>query len=50
MSSTSTESATKAPDVSAEKETRSGRVVAISGPVVDVEFPPDCLPDINSAV
>ncbi len=50
MSSTSTESATKTPDVSAEKETRSGRVVAISGPVVDVEFPPDCLPDINSAV
>jgi F-type H+-transporting ATPase subunit beta len=50
VSSTSTESATKAPDVSAEKETRSGRVVAISGPVVDVEIPPDCLPDINSAV
>jgi F-type H+-transporting ATPase subunit beta len=50
VSSTSTESATKTPDVSAEKETRSGRVVAISGPVVDVEFPPDCLPDINSAV
>ncbi len=50
MSSTSTESATKTPDVSAEKETRSGRVVAISGPVVDVEFPPDSLPDINSAV
>ena len=50
MSTTSTESATKTPDVSAEKETRSGRVVAISGPVVDVEFPPDCLPDINSAV
>ncbi len=50
MSSTSTESATKTPDVSAEKETRTGRVVAISGPVVDVEFPPDSLPDINSAV
>jgi F-type H+-transporting ATPase subunit beta len=50
VSTTSTESATKTPDVSAEKETRSGRVVAISGPVVDVEFPPDCLPDINSAV
>ena len=27
-----------------------GRVVAIAGPVVDVEFPPDMLPDINSAV
>jgi F-type H+-transporting ATPase subunit beta len=27
-----------------------GRVVAIAGPVVDVEFPPDALPDIHSAV
>ena len=27
--------------------TRDGRVVAITGPVVDVEFPPDSLPDIN---
>ena len=27
-----------------------GRVVAIAGPVVDVEFPPDALPDINYAV
>jgi len=31
-------------------ETREGRVVAIAGPVVDVEFPPDSLPDINHAV
>jgi len=29
---------------------REGRVVAIAGPVVDVEFPPDTLPDINGAV
>jgi F-type H+-transporting ATPase subunit beta len=27
-----------------------GRVVAIAGPVVDVEFPPDALPEINTAV
>jgi len=27
-----------------------GRVVAIAGPVVDVEFPPGALPEINSAV
>jgi F-type H+-transporting ATPase subunit beta len=27
-----------------------GRVVAIAGPVVDVEFPPDTLPEINHAV
>ena len=29
---------------------KDGRVVAIYGPVVDVEFPPDALPEINSAV
>ena len=28
----------------------SGRVVAIAGPVVDVEFPPHALPEINHAV
>ena len=27
-----------------------GRVVAIAGPVVDVEFPPHALPEINFAV
>src|SRR5580704_15967468 len=27
-----------------------GRVVAIAGPVVDVEFPPHALPEINYAV
>ncbi|HET7653411.1 MAG TPA: F0F1 ATP synthase subunit beta [Acidimicrobiales bacterium] len=27
-----------------------GRVVAIAGPVIDVEFPPDALPEINHAL
>ncbi|MGQ0825254.1 MAG: F0F1 ATP synthase subunit beta [Actinomycetota bacterium] len=31
-------------------ELKDGRVVAIYGPVVDVEFPPDSLPEINTAV
>ena len=31
-------------------EPKDGRVVAIAGPVVDVEFPPDALPEINRAV
>ncbi|MBT8207377.1 MAG: F0F1 ATP synthase subunit beta, partial [Acidimicrobiia bacterium] len=30
-----------------EPELKSGRVVAIAGPVVDVEFPPGNLPEIN---
>ena len=29
---------------------KDGRVVAIAGPVVDVEFPPDAVPAINTAV
>ena len=29
-------------------ELKDGRVVAIAGPVVDVEFPPDALPEINA--
>src|SRR5580698_6129053 len=28
----------------------SGRIVAIAGPVVDVEFPPHALPEINTAL
>src|SRR5215210_5859640 len=32
------------------KELKDGRVVAIAGPVVDIEFPPDSLPEINFAV
>ena len=31
-------------------ELEPGRVVAIAGPVVDVEFPPHSLPEINHAV
>src|SRR5262249_6537871 len=34
----------------AETTTKDGRVVAIYGPVVDVEFPPNGLPEINSAL
>jgi F-type H+/Na+-transporting ATPase subunit beta len=33
-----------------EQQTKEGRVVAIAGPVVDVEFPPDGLPEINMAL
>jgi F-type H+/Na+-transporting ATPase subunit beta len=35
-----------------ENETilKDGRVVAIAGPVIDVEFPPDAVPGINTAV
>jgi F-type H+-transporting ATPase subunit beta len=33
-----------------EPTLKDGRVVAIAGPVVDVEFPPDSLPEINTAV
>ncbi len=29
---------------------KDGRVVAIAGPVVDVEFPPESLPEINTAI
>jgi F-type H+-transporting ATPase subunit beta len=33
-----------------ETELKDGHVVAIAGPVVDVEFPPDALPEINIAI
>jgi F-type H+-transporting ATPase subunit beta len=33
-----------------ETELKDGRVVAIAGPVVDAEFPPDAIPEINIAV
>jgi len=29
---------------------KDGRIIAIAGPVVDVEFPPDSLPEINTAL
>jgi F-type H+/Na+-transporting ATPase subunit beta len=32
------------------KRLEDGRVVAIAGPVIDVEFPPHALPEINNAV
>ena len=32
------------------ESTKDGRVVAIAGPVIDAEFPPDGLPEINTAV
>jgi F-type H+-transporting ATPase subunit beta len=31
-------------------KTEDGRVVAIAGPVVDVEFPPESIPEINTAI
>ncbi len=31
-------------------KTKEGRIVAIVGPVVDAEFPPDAIPEINSAL
>ncbi len=31
-------------------DSKDGRIVAIAGPVVDVEFPPNALPEINDAV
>ena len=33
-----------------ETKLKEGRIVAIAGPVVDVEFPPDGLPQINHAL
>ena len=37
-------------EASGTEARKSGRVVAIAGPVVDVEFPPDHLPEINTAL
>jgi F-type H+-transporting ATPase subunit beta len=36
--------------LTAEPKLKDGRIVAIAGPVVDVEFPPDALPEINTAL
>ena len=33
-----------------ETQLKDGRIVAIAGPVVDVEFPPDSIPEINTAL
>ncbi|MDQ2726349.1 MAG: F0F1 ATP synthase subunit beta [Actinomycetota bacterium] len=42
--------AVEEPNTEETTESRNGRVVAVAGPVVDVEFPPDSLPDVNFAV
>ncbi len=34
----------------ASSELKDGRVVGIAGPVIDVEFPPNALPELNTAV
>jgi F-type H+-transporting ATPase subunit beta len=34
----------------APRELKTGRVVAIAGPVIDCEFPPDAIPEINQAL
>ncbi len=39
-----------APTPEASRDLPTGRVVAIAGPVVDAEFPPHALPEINNAV
>ncbi len=39
-----------APAAEASRDLPDGRVVAIAGPVVDVEFPPHALPELNHAV
>ncbi|MDA8292290.1 MAG: F0F1 ATP synthase subunit beta [Actinomycetota bacterium] len=41
---------TEAHSTGATKAVENGRVVAIAGPVVDVEFPPHALPEINVAL
>jgi F-type H+/Na+-transporting ATPase subunit beta len=33
-----------------EEKLKDGRVVAIAGPVVDVEFPPDAIPELNHCI
>src|SRR5688500_12325506 len=43
---TVTDTASNAPS----SELKEGRIVAIVGPVVDIEFPPGNLPDINGAL
>jgi F-type H+-transporting ATPase subunit beta len=38
------------PTTGAESIIKDGKVVAIAGPVIDVEFPPDAVPGINTAL
>ncbi|HUQ40207.1 MAG TPA: F0F1 ATP synthase subunit beta [Acidimicrobiales bacterium] len=44
---TVTDTTSSNPEAAARKD---GRIVAIVGPVVDVEFPPDSLPELNGAL
>ena len=37
-------------DTSRTADGTAGRVVAIAGPVIDVEFPPHTLPELNTAL
>src|SRR5487761_2079740 len=37
-------------ETNAKTTLENGRVIVISGPVVDVEFPPHALPEINTAL
>src|SRR4051812_8840143 len=41
---------TDTPNTASGNTAASGRVVAIAGPVIDVEFPPNDLPELNAAV
>ncbi len=41
---------TVATDASEAQHLENGRIVAIAGPVIDVEFPPHSLPEINTAI
>ncbi len=41
---------TVATEVPEAKRLENGRIVAIAGPVIDVEFPPHALPEINTAL
>src|ERR1044072_2080739 len=36
--------------LTADTELKEGRIVAIVGPVVDVEFPPDGMPELHNAL
>jgi F-type H+-transporting ATPase subunit beta len=48
--STGESSSGEQPDGQSGSATKDGRIVSIAGPVIDVEFPPDALPEINYAV
>ena len=33
-----------------ESSLPTGRIIKVAGPVIDVEFPPEALPEINTAI